>query len=327
MDPTTDTVYVTNMNSNTVSVIDGATNQVTDTVGVGAGPVGVAVDPLTHAAYVTNGNANTVSVITPATGSVPAAPAHLTASASNGSASLSWTAPSSDGGSAITGYDVFEGTSSGTESSTPVNSSPLPASATSYTVSGLTNGTTYDFTVEAVNSVGHSPASNQASATPAAPTAPQVPVWMPPTLTPESVTVDGVKSQVIGNLGYNPAPAIQGGTFAGYVEERAAIEAGATFSREGTDSSYLSAILDGSGVGINDAHVTPEQQGQFAALYQKLGIIPTWTDNTVSLPQGVTTLLQSGASTLAIENYLVQLDGFSWAAAQAASGFRMQSGT
>ena len=150
-----------------------------------------------------------------------------------------------------------------------------------------------------------------------------VPVWTPPTLTPEPVTMGSVNTQVIGNLGYNPAIALDNGTFAGYVEERAAIEAGATFAGEGTESVYLSAILDGSGVGLTDPNVTPEQQGQFAALYQKLGIIPTWTNNTVSLSQGIAALLQAQAPTLAIANYLVQMSGFSWTAAQsqAATGF------
>jgi len=99
---------------------------------------------------------------------VPAAPTGLTATAGNTQVSLSWLAPSSDGGSAVTGYDVYEGTSSGGQSSTPVSSSPLPPNATSDTVTGLTNGTTYYFTIEAVNSIGRSVASNQASATPMA---------------------------------------------------------------------------------------------------------------------------------------------------------------
>ena len=149
---------------------------------------------------------------------------------------------------------------------------------------------------------------------------------MQPVLKPEAVTIDGIPSTVIGNMGYNPQSAIQDGMTMGYVEERAAVQAGATFSGEGTESSYLSAILDGSGVG-KSSHVSEVQQGQFAALYQHLGIIPTWTDNVVRIPQGVAALLKTGASTLAIENYLVQLDGFSWwaAQAQAADGFPIQS--
>jgi len=88
---------------------------------------------------------------------------------------LSWTAPSPDGGSAITGYDVYECTTSGGESQTPVNTSPI--TGTSYTVTGLTNGTTYYFTVVAIGAVGNSPAANEASATPA-PTVPSAPTGL-----------------------------------------------------------------------------------------------------------------------------------------------------
>lgn len=157
---------------------------------------------------------------------------------------------------------------------------------------------------------------------------PAAPVWTPPTLTPEPVTVGGISGDVIGNWGYNPDIAVDNGTYFGYIEERAAVEAGATFSGEGTNSSYLSAILDGSGAGLQQ-YVSAVQQGQFAALYQKLGIIPTWINNTVSIPQGVGSLVKDGAPALAIENYLVQMDGFSWAAAQAqaAAGFPIQLGS
>lgn len=207
--------------------------------------------------------------------------------------------------------------------------SSLPAGlalSSSGTLSGTpTTAGSPAFTVQVTDGAGVS-ATQSLSLTvqPAAP-----PAWTPPVLTPESVTVGTVSTDVIGNLGYNPATAIQRGIYAGYVEERAAIEAGASFSGEGTDSAYLSAILDGSGVGINDPHVSPEQQGQFAALYQKLGIIPMWTDNAVTLPQGLTALAQVGAPALAMENYLVQLDGYSWtaAASQAAAGFPIKSGT
>jgi YVTN family beta-propeller protein len=72
----TDTIYVANINDNTVSVINGATCNATITSGcgqnppvikVGTGPDGVAVDRATDTIYVANGGDNTVSVINGAT--------------------------------------------------------------------------------------------------------------------------------------------------------------------------------------------------------------------------------------------------------------------
>jgi YVTN family beta-propeller protein len=62
--------YVANDNSNTVSVIETATNTVVATVAVGSAPLRVAVTPDGKHAYVTNDNSNTVSVIDTATNTV-----------------------------------------------------------------------------------------------------------------------------------------------------------------------------------------------------------------------------------------------------------------
>jgi hypothetical protein len=106
---------------------------------------------------------------TPAT--VPGPPTGLTAKAGQGQVTLTWTAPATDGGSAVTGYDVYQSTSKGGEATPPVNgTTPIPATTTSYTATGLANGTTYWFTVKAVNAAGRSPASNEVQATPAATT-------------------------------------------------------------------------------------------------------------------------------------------------------------
>lgn len=79
----------------------------------------------------------------------PDAPVIGTATASAGAASVAFTAPTNDGGSAITNYIV---------TSTPGNFTGQ-GTASPISVTGLTNGTAYTFTVVAVNSLGTSVAS------------------------------------------------------------------------------------------------------------------------------------------------------------------------
>ena len=67
VNPVTNKIYVTNSSSNTVSVIDGATNMVTETVIVGDAPEPVALNPVTNKIYVGNAGANTMTVIDGAT--------------------------------------------------------------------------------------------------------------------------------------------------------------------------------------------------------------------------------------------------------------------
>ncbi|HEY1732062.1 MAG TPA: YncE family protein [Terriglobales bacterium] len=59
---TTNKVYVVNQNSNTLTIIDGLTNQ-TVTVATGLLPTAIAINPVTNKIYVTNGNSNSVTVV------------------------------------------------------------------------------------------------------------------------------------------------------------------------------------------------------------------------------------------------------------------------
>src|SRR3989454_11709785 len=67
-----DFAYVANAASNSVSVIDTASNTVVATVGVGSRPFGVAITPDGTRVYVTNGASNSVSVIHTASNTVMA---------------------------------------------------------------------------------------------------------------------------------------------------------------------------------------------------------------------------------------------------------------
>jgi len=94
--------------------------------------------------------------------SAPGAPTGLAGTGGDTQAALAWTAPSSDGGAAITGY-VIEYTPSGGSATTVSTGVTSP----SFTLSGLTNGTAHSIRVAAVNSVGQGSYSSAVSVTPA----------------------------------------------------------------------------------------------------------------------------------------------------------------
>src|SRR5205823_1894812 len=86
----------------------------------------------------------------------PGTPTNVVATAGNGQVGLSWSASSG-----ATSYNVKRSTTSGGPYTTVAS-----PSTTSYTDTGLTNGTTYYYVVSAVNTAGESTNSGQVSATP-----------------------------------------------------------------------------------------------------------------------------------------------------------------
>ena len=99
-----------------------------------------------------------ITVAGPST-TVPGAPAIGGATPAEGEATIAWTAPSSDGGSAITGYKVTP-----YANGTAKPAVEVPAGTTSTTVTGLANGVPHTFKVAAVNAVGTGPDSAASTA-------------------------------------------------------------------------------------------------------------------------------------------------------------------
>jgi hypothetical protein len=95
------------------------------------------------------------------TRTVAGAPTSLTATGRNGKVSLTWTTPASNGGAAITGYNLYRDIAP--------NAAVLIGNlgvVTSYDDGAITGGTLYYYRVTAVNAIGESTYSNESSATP-----------------------------------------------------------------------------------------------------------------------------------------------------------------
>ncbi|MEI6850926.1 MAG: fibronectin type III domain-containing protein [Candidatus Saccharibacteria bacterium] len=89
----------------------------------------------------------------------PGAPTGLAGSATlSFSTNLNWSAPSDNGGSAITGYKIYSGLTSGSETYLVTTANTL-----TYSDTGLTGCTEYFYVVKAVNIIGDSVFSNEIS--------------------------------------------------------------------------------------------------------------------------------------------------------------------
>ena len=180
---------------------------------------------------------STSASVTP--GAVPGPPGAPTATPTGpGTLTLAWSAPLSDGGSAITGYVATV-----TDETTPGPSAQCvaPAAALSCVVTGLTAGDSYVATVAATNATGSGPAS--AASAPVSPYGdPGAPTGLAAAVTPSAVTL--VWS----------APASDGGSpVTGYEVETQSV--GATIGDWSVVASPATTTVTLAGPGGYDARV------------------------------------------------------------------------
>ena len=238
---------------------------VTDTIGSGTVKLAVALSligsPASAKVAFQVQNASWVPTLDPhvvtftkSGGTAPGAPSSLAATAGNTQVSLTWAA-----GSGATSYNIYRGTTAGGESTTAIATG---VTSTSYTNTGLTNGTTYYYKVKSVNASGTSAYSNEASATPAA-AAPGAPSGLSASAGNTQVSLTWAAGS--GATSYN----VYRGTTAGG-ESTTAIATGITSTSytntgltNGTTYYYKVKSVNASGTSAysNEASATPAAAG------------------------------------------------------------------
>lgn len=276
-------VFVANSNSSSVSFIDTATNTAAPAVGTESGaPRYVAFSNDGSTAYVTisnisrvlsydvpsgkklpktlsvgsipNGIAVAPETVAPGT---PGKPAGVATGPGDGQVQLSWTAPSSDGGSPVDHHEIVPRVAG-------VDQAPIstPSAATAFTVSGLTNGQTYSFKVAAANAKGAGAQSSPFSLH--LPTPPSAPTGL------QAITAD---SQV--RLSWDP-PSDDGGLpILGYeiVRHTGAVETKTVIPA--IDHKLITGLANGESYSFTVAAITDKWQGaESATLPVELPAVP-----------------------------------------------------
>ncbi len=169
--------------------------------------------------------------VTPLAITVPGAPTGASAVAADSQATVAWIPPASNGNSAITSYTVTARVNGVATANTATTAN---GTTTSAVVTGLTNGTTYTFTVRASNAKGPGPDSAPSNA---------VTPTRPLGATDMSIAIAGPASiNQGGNATYILTASNLGPSFAPQVTVTDFVPAGATFV-SGTPSQGACSLL------------------------------------------------------------------------------------
>jgi Glycoside hydrolase family 44 len=207
---------------------------------------------------------------TSVTATAPAAPTALTATAGNQQISLTWIASSG-----ATNYHVKRATASGGPYAQAGS-----ATATSYTDTGLTNGTQYFYVVSALNMSGESVNSSQTSGTPVMPaqgsSVPAVPTALAATAGNQQVSLTWTASS--GATSYDvKRAATSGGPYSqvGAPTSTSYINTGLT---NGTTYYYVVSALNATGESANSSPVSAAPSTPSSAPDVTVTVDPTKTN-------------------------------------------------
>lgn len=267
------------------------------TPALGVSPTGQLYVAFTDTA---NGGKATMLTLQASVPGVPGAPTAVSATAGNGQATLSWTAPTSNGGAAIEGYRVQVATSaSGTYAAAAGGCLPattLASTTTSCTATGLTNGTDYFFQVAAKNSVGTGSYSTASSAVTPLATVPDAPTGVSVTAGDGQVSVSWT------------APSNDGGSaIAGY-QVQVATSANGTYSDAAGGclpattlaSTTVSCMATGLSNGTQYFFKVAAKNGAGTGSYSSAssGATPSASVTAPDAPTGVTATAGNGQATI-----------------------------
>lgn len=229
----------------------------------------------------------TVNLKPASSASSPGAPPALSATAvSPTQVSLSWTAPSNNGGYQISGYKI-EVKKGSTAYSTLTASTGN--NTTTYSHGGLVTGTTYSYKIYAINSIGTSTASPEASATPTVASVSSPPA--PPTglaVTPASASQINLSWSAPSNNGGSPITGYKieyklgsSGTYSTLVANTA--NTAVTYSHTGLTAgqAYVYRVSAINSVGISNP--SPEASGTPTVSSQTTNSAPGAPTNLVAI--------------------------------------------
>ena len=218
------------VNGDTSSVIGGTASYTTTyTATTAAGSNVATITPVTTSLTATNYSFTAANGNITVTAVVPSAPSITGVTAGNGQLSVAFTAPSSNGGAGVSNYEYS--TNGGTNWTTPnpaVTSSPL-------LITGLSNDTTYDVQIRAVNSAGSGTATGTTQGTPVAPSS--------PTISVSPATFASALSTTYGTASSTASFTVSGSTLSGNLTVTAptGLEVSLTLGGSYSDSLNLTA--------------------------------------------------------------------------------------